>query len=173
MKYAAEQHLRASGVPWTIVRATAFLETWTALLEQTASCSGRPLVFGRGDNPINFVSVDDVAALVERVVVDPSTRGQVFEIGGPACRASALIGFRVVRLFRNTLAFRAVGITQQSASSQMLRSWDLFRRTRLAWKPKAQTPMCKSSRLWDRLPSSARSSGSMQSLLLWIYRPRW
>ena len=83
MKHAAEQRLRASSVPWTIVRATAFLETWTALLEQTAKSSGRPLVFGRGDNPINFVSIDDVAVLVERVVVDPSTRGQVLEIGGP------------------------------------------------------------------------------------------
>ena len=27
MKYAAEQHLRARGTPWTIVRSTAFLET--------------------------------------------------------------------------------------------------------------------------------------------------
>lgn len=83
MKHAAEKRLRLSRVPWTIVRATAFLETWTALLEQTANSSGRPLVFGRGDNPINFVSVEDVAVLVERVVIDPSTRGQVLEIGGP------------------------------------------------------------------------------------------
>src|SRR6476620_8264494 len=28
MKWAAEQHLRASGVPWTIVRASAFAEMW-------------------------------------------------------------------------------------------------------------------------------------------------
>jgi uncharacterized protein YbjT (DUF2867 family) len=83
MKHAAEQRLRASGVPWTIVRATAYLETWLALLQQTAGRSGRPLVFGRGDNPINFVSVRDVAELLEQVVTDPSTRGQAFEIGGP------------------------------------------------------------------------------------------
>ncbi len=82
MKHAAEQYLRASGVPWTIVRATAFRETWVALLEQTAARSGRPLVFGRGDNPINFVSVTDVAALLERAVTDP-TRRQTLEIGGP------------------------------------------------------------------------------------------
>jgi NADH dehydrogenase len=83
MKYAAEQHLRASGVPWTIVRATAFAEFWLDLLDQTAGASGRPVIFGRGINPINFVSVSDVAALVERVVVDPSTRGATLEIGGP------------------------------------------------------------------------------------------
>ena len=52
-------------------------------MQQTAARSGRPLVFGRGDNPINFVSVGDVAALVERAVTDPATRGRTLEIGGP------------------------------------------------------------------------------------------
>jgi uncharacterized protein YbjT (DUF2867 family) len=83
MKHAAEEHLRASGAPWTIVRATAFLETWIGLLDQTAGRSGRPLVFGKGDNPINFVSVTEVAELLERAVTDPATRGRTFEIGGP------------------------------------------------------------------------------------------
>ncbi|HWD51167.1 MAG TPA: SDR family oxidoreductase [Acidimicrobiales bacterium] len=83
MKHAAEDHARARRVPTTVIRATAFLELWIDLLQQTAARSGRPLVFGRGDNPINFVSVDDVAALVERAVIDPTTRGQTPEIGGP------------------------------------------------------------------------------------------
>jgi len=83
MKHSAEEHLRASGAPWTIVRATAFAEFWLDLLDQTAGASGRPVIFGRGANPINFVSVSDVAALVERAVVDPSARGATFEIGGP------------------------------------------------------------------------------------------
>jgi len=83
MKHAAEEYLRASGAPGTIVRATAFAEFWLDLLAQTAGPSGRPVIFGRGTNPINFVSASDVAALVERVVVDPSVRGATYEIGGP------------------------------------------------------------------------------------------
>jgi NADH dehydrogenase len=75
--------LRASAVDWTIVRATAFLELWIDVLTSTAARSGRPLVFGRGDNPINFVSVRDVAALVEHAVTDPAARGRILEIGGP------------------------------------------------------------------------------------------
>jgi uncharacterized protein YbjT (DUF2867 family) len=82
MKHAAETAL-ASDVPATIVRATAFAELWIDLLRRTAGRSNRPLVFGRGQNPINFVSVRDVAALVERAVTDPSTRGETLEIGGP------------------------------------------------------------------------------------------
>lgn len=83
-KYAAEQALRASGLPSTVVRATAFAELWIELLRHTAARGGRPLVFGRGKNPINFVSVRDVAALVTLALIDTSTRGEAFGIGGPA-----------------------------------------------------------------------------------------
>lgn len=75
-KHDAEEHLRATGVPWTIVRATAFIELWAEIM-------AKRIVFGRGDNPINFVSVRDVAAVVERAVVDVSLRGQILEVGGP------------------------------------------------------------------------------------------
>jgi NADH dehydrogenase len=75
-KHETEQQLRASGVGWTIVRATAFVELWAEIM-------AKPIVFGRGDNPINFVSVGDVAAVVERAATDTSGRGQVLEIGGP------------------------------------------------------------------------------------------
>ena len=74
-KRSAEDHLRSSGVRWTIVRASAFLETWAHLM-------AKPLVFGRGENPINFVSVRDVAAVVEKAVLDPDLRGEVLEVGG-------------------------------------------------------------------------------------------
>ena len=83
MKRAAEEYAAASNVPTTVIRATAFAELWLGLLEQTARRLGRPLIFGHGNNAINFVSVHDVACLVERAITDPATRGQIFEIGGP------------------------------------------------------------------------------------------
>jgi uncharacterized protein YbjT (DUF2867 family) len=45
--------------------------------------SGKIPVFGRGDNPINFVCATDVAALTERAVTDADLRGQVVALGGP------------------------------------------------------------------------------------------
>jgi uncharacterized protein YbjT (DUF2867 family) len=83
MKDAAERYLRASGTQWTIVRSTAFLETWIELIAATADRAGRVVVFGRGQNPINFISVHDVAALVDRVIGDQEARGHTIEIGGP------------------------------------------------------------------------------------------
>ena len=49
------------------MRATAFAELWIDVLGKTAARSGRPVVFGRGDNPINFVSVADVAGWSTRL----------------------------------------------------------------------------------------------------------
>lgn len=82
MKWAAEQYLADSGLRATIVRATAFRELWEELIAQTAGRSGRPLVFGNGNNPINFVSVEEVAACVEHAVCDAATRGATLQIGG-------------------------------------------------------------------------------------------
>jgi uncharacterized protein YbjT (DUF2867 family) len=41
-KHAAEQALRASGLPWTIVRATAFMETWGQIMGRPLQTSGIP-----------------------------------------------------------------------------------------------------------------------------------
>jgi uncharacterized protein YbjT (DUF2867 family) len=82
-KHAAEETLRASGLSWTVVRATAFMQTWATIMSQSLQASGKVLVFGRGDNPVNFVSAADVAALTALAVTDPGLRGQVLELGGP------------------------------------------------------------------------------------------
>src|SRR5437764_7065415 len=75
--------LRASKLSWTILRPTAYMETWLALIGQPLIRTGQTRVFGRGDNPINFVSVHDVAEYAVLAVVDPALRGQIVEIGGP------------------------------------------------------------------------------------------
>jgi uncharacterized protein YbjT (DUF2867 family) len=70
MKYRAEQELRESGLAWTIIRPTAFMETWATILGKPLLETGKTRVFGRGHNPINFVSADDVARHVELAEAD-------------------------------------------------------------------------------------------------------
>jgi uncharacterized protein YbjT (DUF2867 family) len=82
-KYAAEQHLSASGLDWTVLRPSAYLETWTGVIGAKLATGGPALVFGRGDNPINFISACDVAALVARAVTDLTLRNQAIDIAGP------------------------------------------------------------------------------------------
>lgn len=83
VKYAAEEHLRRSRAAWTIIRPDAFEETWVEILEQTAGRQQRPLVFGRGDNPFAWVSVEKVAAEAVRAATDASMRGRTIDVRGP------------------------------------------------------------------------------------------
>lgn len=83
MKHRAEQELRASGLTWTIIRPTASMETWAKIVGEPLVKTGKTRLFGRGANPINFVSADDVARYVELAVTDPAMRGIVVEVGGP------------------------------------------------------------------------------------------
>lgn len=82
MKWEAEQHLRASGAAWTIVRASAFAQMWIEMLRDSAQAGKGPLVLGRGHNPVNLVSVEDVAVAVARAATDRSLRGTVVDVGG-------------------------------------------------------------------------------------------
>jgi NADH dehydrogenase len=83
MKAAAESSVQSSGLGWTIVRSSAFIELHAEVLRETTARMRRPLVMGRGDNPVNFVAVDDVAAVVVAAILDPSLRGEVVEVAGP------------------------------------------------------------------------------------------
>lgn len=83
MKYATEQDLKASGLAWTIIRPTAYMETWCNVLGRPLLDKGKTQVFGRGLNPINWVSAADVAEFVASATTDTTMRGQVIEVGGP------------------------------------------------------------------------------------------
>lgn len=82
-KAAAEAAVRASGVSWTIVRSSAYLETWLGLVGGPLVANGKTVVFGRGRNPINFVSAADVARVVDLAIGDPTLRGKILEVPGP------------------------------------------------------------------------------------------
>ena len=82
-KYAAEQHLYASGLAWTVLRPSSYVETWAGVVGSKVAGGGPGLVFGRGANPINFVAAGDVAALVERAITDPNMRGEAIDVPGP------------------------------------------------------------------------------------------
>jgi NADH dehydrogenase len=82
-KYEAERVLSRADLAWTIIRPEAFADLWIDLLTTTAGRSHRPLVFGRGDNPIGWVAVRDVAALTVRAVETASLRRMTLTISGP------------------------------------------------------------------------------------------
>ena len=79
IKYRTEEYLRASGLSFTILRPGAYMELWVQLIGQPIREQGKTTIFGRGNNAINFVSVQDVARFVCVALDDPRTRNAVIE----------------------------------------------------------------------------------------------
>lgn len=82
-KHAAEHDVQAAGLDWTILRPTAYVETWLPIVAGGVPKGKPAIVLGRGFNPVNFVSVHDVAALVVRAVADSALRGRLLDVPGP------------------------------------------------------------------------------------------
>lgn len=83
IKYATEQYLQASGLSYTILRAAAFMEFWAAMVGEPILKTGKTTIFGRGSNPINFVSAEDVAKFCVIALQDAQARNQLIKVGGP------------------------------------------------------------------------------------------
>ncbi len=81
-KHHAEETLRASGLRWTIIRPTSFMETWLGLVGDPLVEHGRTQIFGRGRNPINFISIQDVAAVAIAAALDGAD-DQAIDAAGP------------------------------------------------------------------------------------------
>jgi NADH dehydrogenase len=83
MKAAAEHHLRTHAHRWTIVRSASFAELQIDLLCRTAGAAKAPVVLGRGENPINVVSVPDVATAVAASATGGQFTGRILDVAGP------------------------------------------------------------------------------------------
>lgn len=83
VKHQAELAAQHSRLETTVVRPTVYLETWLGILSEMIETRQAVTIFGRGTNPINFVSADDVAALVDHATRSPELAGATLEIGGP------------------------------------------------------------------------------------------
>jgi uncharacterized protein YbjT (DUF2867 family) len=110
-KRLTERRLRESGIAYTIFQLGMFADIWPALLgsripERGADVrsldrpfwftrafrkatgdmiegKGRAMVPGRGDLPVSFITIDDVADLLVNAVDHPEAMNQVLEVGGP------------------------------------------------------------------------------------------
>ena len=82
-KYATEQRLKASGMSYSIVRPTNFMELWMDVLAGPLFQGKPATVFGPGVKANNFISVEDVAKFLLIALQDPAARGQTIVACGP------------------------------------------------------------------------------------------
>lgn len=84
IKLEVEQYLQHSGLAHTILRPTAFIESHAhMLIGQPILETGKVTLFGRGENPRNFVAAADVAQFAVLALTTPQMIGATIDIGGP------------------------------------------------------------------------------------------
>jgi uncharacterized protein YbjT (DUF2867 family) len=84
-KGKSEQRLRESGMPFTILAPTPYMEIWLGMVVLGPMFEGREISYiGDGTQRHSMVSVDDVASFAVAAVDHPDARNAYVAIGGPA-----------------------------------------------------------------------------------------
>jgi uncharacterized protein YbjT (DUF2867 family) len=101
-KRAVEDRLRRSGMTYTILQPTFFVEVWLSPALGFDMANGKAQVYGAGENKISWISFQDVAQFAVAAIDNPHAKNAVIKLGGP----DALSPLEVVRLAEQTTGKR-------------------------------------------------------------------
>ncbi|MHB8636144.1 MAG: SDR family oxidoreductase [Fimbriimonadaceae bacterium] len=82
-KRAVEKKLAQSGLTYTILRPSYFMEVWLGPHLGFDFANSRATIYGLGDNKISYISVPDLARIAVECVDSPAARNAAIELGGP------------------------------------------------------------------------------------------
>jgi uncharacterized protein YbjT (DUF2867 family) len=94
-KQAVENHLRQSGLTYTILRPTFFPEIWLSPHLGFDFANTKATIYGSGENKISYISLHNVADFAVAALSNAAARNAVLELGGP----ETLTQLEVVRIF--------------------------------------------------------------------------
>lgn len=94
-KRAVEEQLQQSGMDYTILQASYFMEVWLGPALGFDPLGGQVRIYGDGRNELSWIATRDVARFTVRSLTEPRMHNRIVEIGGP----EALSPLEVVRSF--------------------------------------------------------------------------
>jgi uncharacterized protein YbjT (DUF2867 family) len=98
-KRAVESHLKQSGMIYTILRPSYFMEVWLSPAVGFDSSAHKAQIYGTGDQPISWISFKDVAKFIVEAVTNPAACDSIIELGG----LEALTPHQVIMLFEEKI----------------------------------------------------------------------
>jgi len=85
LKWHIEDVIRRSGVPYVILRPTAFMDVWIdQIIADGIRKKGVAMIFGDGRAVANYIAVNDVAEFAVRILARDEVRNEVIDLGGPS-----------------------------------------------------------------------------------------
>ncbi len=84
-KTAAEEHLRKSGMKYTVWQPSIFMDVWLAMPEVLGfdGPNAKARVYGSGKSKVTWIASADVAAFVAEGLGEDATRNATIQLGGP------------------------------------------------------------------------------------------
>jgi NADH dehydrogenase len=82
-KREVERAVRTSGMRWTIVQPSAFMDVWFSKQLGWDHVTGRAVIFGPGTAPVSWICIADVASHVLAAIDDPRVANVELPLGGP------------------------------------------------------------------------------------------
>jgi uncharacterized protein YbjT (DUF2867 family) len=82
-KRNVEKHLKSSGINYTILRPSPFMDIWLGPMLFGDLSAGQVKIYGAGNGKVPYVSVADVAQVAVHAATTPSARNQTFIFSGP------------------------------------------------------------------------------------------
>lgn len=85
VKWYIEDAIRRSGVPYVMLRPTAFMDIWIdEILAKGIREKGVTTIFGDGTSVSNYIAVEDVAAFAVRILLRAEVVNEPIDVGGPS-----------------------------------------------------------------------------------------
>jgi uncharacterized protein YbjT (DUF2867 family) len=81
-KKNVEEHLKRSGLEYTILHPGYFMELWLGPRLFADPAAGTARVYGNGTQPLSYVAANDVAEVAVRCVRNPEARNRTIVIAG-------------------------------------------------------------------------------------------
>jgi uncharacterized protein YbjT (DUF2867 family) len=95
-KRTIERRLADSGLSYTTLLPTNFMEIWLGPLAGFDYANGKARVYGTGQEPVSWISLFDVAQFAVESLDNPAADNAALELGGP----EALGYLDVIRIFQ-------------------------------------------------------------------------
>jgi uncharacterized protein YbjT (DUF2867 family) len=85
LKWHIEDVIRRSGVPYVMLRPTAFMDVWIdQLLADGIRKKGVAMLFGDGTAIANYIAVEDVAEFAVKILGRSDVINEAVDLGGPS-----------------------------------------------------------------------------------------
>jgi uncharacterized protein YbjT (DUF2867 family) len=103
VKWYIEDAIRRSGVPYVMLRPTAFMEIWIdQIVAKGIREKGVAPIFGDGTSVTNYISVDDVAEFAVKILSRADVVNEAVDAGGPSNLSQNDVATLVERRFQSS-----------------------------------------------------------------------